>query len=340
MKDKNKQAGRVTIKDLARDLGLSVSTISRAFQPNSTIADDSRERVLQHAAKRGYKANPFARSLIGKKNRMVGAFVSRIGSPVYSEVVSKLSERLSQNDMALILVAGDHYNDIKDCLNMLLAYEPVALVVMSSYAFVDSVSEAFIPHNKVVYFNRPPKRQGSLGVLYDNLAAGQRIAEYLIELGHRRLVYLSSGLDSYTDQQRQKGFVDYCRSQGIAKPRIIKSTDFTYDAGVASAKQIMPILDRTDAVFCATDMLGVGLLDGMRYDYGVDVPNLSIIGCDDIAITGWRSHSLTSLHLPREAIINETVRLIESIADDKRPSTELIRIAPGDIIPRESTSHK
>ncbi len=341
MTDKNKQSGRVTIKDLARDLGLSVSTISRAVQANSNIADDSRALVLKHAAKRGYKANPFARSLVGKKNKMVGAFVSRISSPFYSEVVSKLSEQLSKNDMALILVAGDHFNEIRDGLDMLLAYEPIALVVISSYASVDSIAEALIPHDKVVYFNRPPKRKGSLGVLYDNVVAGERIAQYLVELGHRQLAYLSSGLDSYTDQQREKGFTDYCVSHGIPPPHIIKASDFTYEAGVASAKQVAAALTKIDAIFCATDMMGIGLLDGMRYDYGIEVPEqLSIIGCDDIAMCSWRSHSLTTLRLPRETIINETVRLIESIAEDQRPEARLIRVPPGEIISRESTAPK
>lgn len=77
------RSGRVTIKDLARDLGISVSSVSRAFQPDSRISDSSRATVLKRAAELGYKANPFARGLVGRKTKIVGVLVSRISSSFY-----------------------------------------------------------------------------------------------------------------------------------------------------------------------------------------------------------------------------------------------------------------
>lgn len=333
-----RQPVRVTIRDLARDLGMSVSTVSRAFQTDSRIADRSRATVLKRAAELGYKTNPFARGLVGKKNKIVGVLVSRISSPFYSEILNLLADQLSKDNMTLMLVAGEHVHEIQDGLDMLMAYEPIALLVISSYASTDSIAQAPVPHEKIVYFNRPPKRAGSLGLVYDNFVAGERVAEYLVGLGHRHFVYLSSGLESFTDQERERGFAAYCASHDIAPPRIIKATGFTYEAGMAAAEQVAARLSEIDAVFCAADMMGLGLLDGMRHNFGIEIPRqLSIIGCDDIAMAGWPSHSLTTLRLPRETMVNEIVRLIESIAEDRRPETELIQVPPGEIVVRRST---
>src|SRR5437762_809917 len=85
---------RITVKDLARQLGMSVSTVSRAFYEDAVIAPDTREKILRHAAEIGYRPNPLARSLITKSSRIVGVVVSDITNPFYPEVLTRLTEQL------------------------------------------------------------------------------------------------------------------------------------------------------------------------------------------------------------------------------------------------------
>lgn len=177
---------RVTIKDLAEDLGMSVSTISRAFQKGSPISDRAREIVLNRAEEMGYKANPFARSLVGKKSRIVGVLVSRISSTFYYEILNRIAEYLREDNLTLMLVAGEHVHEVQEGLNMLMAYDPLAVLVFSSFSDADSIALSPTARNKLLYFNRVPADSFSVGVAYDNHLAGARMADYLAGLGHRR----------------------------------------------------------------------------------------------------------------------------------------------------------
>lgn len=341
MPDDIKPAGRVTIRDLARDLGVSRSTVSRAFQADSRIAPASREIVLKRAAELGYKANPFARVLSGKATKIVGVLVSRINQPLFAEILGLVADRVSRNNMTLMLVAGEYLHEIRDGIDMVMAYDPAVVLVFSSYAWADEIAEAPVAHEKIVYFNRPPKRPGSIGLVYDNFRAGERMAEHLLGLGHRRLAYLSAGVASYTDEERGKGFAAYCRTHGLGAPEVIRTTGFTYADGAAAAEELAARLPGIDAIFCASDMLGLGLLDAMRHRFGVEIPRqLSVVGCGDIAMTSWPSHALTTIRLPRKRMADELVRLIDLIAGGERPDAEVIRVAPGDIMVRQSTAPK
>ena len=320
MPEDSKRTGRVTIRDLARDLGVSRSTVSRAFQADSLIADSSREIILKRAAELGYKANPFARSLSGKPARIVAVLLSRINQPLFAEILSLVADGVSKNNMTVMLVAGEYLQEIRDGIDTVMAYDPAAVLVFSSYAWADQIAEAPVAHEKIIYFNRPPKREGSVGLVYDNVLVGERIAAHLHGLGHRRLAYLSSGLASFTDEERGKGFAAYCRAHGLPEPEVVATTGFTYEEGAAAAEAFAARLPEIDAVFCASDMLALGLLDALRHRCGVDVPGqLSIVGCGDIAMTAWPSHALTTIRLPRRPMANELVRMIELVSEGKRP---------------------
>ncbi|MBN9551724.1 MAG: LacI family DNA-binding transcriptional regulator [Alphaproteobacteria bacterium] len=107
---------RVTVKDLARDLGMSVSTVSRAFHADAVIAKDTRDVVLNRAREIGYSPNPFARSLITKKTRIVGVVVADITNPFYPEVLTRLTTELRAIDMNVMLVAADQSGEVDEDL--------------------------------------------------------------------------------------------------------------------------------------------------------------------------------------------------------------------------------
>ncbi len=90
------KGSRLTVKDLARDLGMSVSTVSRAFYPDAAIAEATRQTVLKRASEIGYRPNPFAKSLITKKTQIVGMVVSDLTNPFYPEVMTRLTSLLQK----------------------------------------------------------------------------------------------------------------------------------------------------------------------------------------------------------------------------------------------------
>src|SRR6202166_3430317 len=114
---------RVTVKDLARDLSLSTSTISRAFYGDAVIAPSTRKAVLTRAAEIGYAPNPLARSLITKRTRIAGVVTSDITNPFYPEVLTRLTERLREIDLNVMLTAAGSSDSLDDAVELLLSYQ-------------------------------------------------------------------------------------------------------------------------------------------------------------------------------------------------------------------------
>ncbi len=123
---------RVTVKDLARQLGMSVSTVSRAFYEDAVIASKTRERVLRKAAEIGYQANPLARGLITKSSRIVGVVVSDITNPFYPEVLTSLTERLQEIGFNVMLVVEQPSRPEDDGLAVLLSYHPDIVIILAT----------------------------------------------------------------------------------------------------------------------------------------------------------------------------------------------------------------
>src|SRR6202020_1769434 len=115
---------RVREKDLARDLSLSTSAISRAFYTDAVIAPSTRSAVLTRSPEIGYAPNPLARSLITKRTRIAGVVTSDINNPFYPEVLTRLTERLREIELNVMLTAAGSSDSLDDAVNVLLCYEP------------------------------------------------------------------------------------------------------------------------------------------------------------------------------------------------------------------------
>src|SRR5690554_5779764 len=108
------KGSRLTVKDLARDLSMSVSTVSRAFYPDAAIAEATRQTVLKRASEIGYRPNPFAKSLITKKTQIVGMVVSDLTNPFYPEVMTRLTSLLQKQGMNVMLASAEHPDGIDE----------------------------------------------------------------------------------------------------------------------------------------------------------------------------------------------------------------------------------
>ena len=305
---------RVTVKDLARDLSLSTSTISRAFYSDAVIAPSTRKTVLTRAAEIGYAPNPLARSLITKRTRIAGVVVSDITNPFYPEVLTRLTERLRGIDLNVMLSAAGSSDSLDDAVKLLLSYQPDVVILLAatlSSEAAEACSEAGRP---VLFFNRRPLNDDAFGVTCDNVAGGGLVADHLITLGHRRLAYVSGTPNASTNVDRWEGFRRRCLDHGLNEPLCIEAGAFAYDRGYEAASRLLEGSSRPDGVFCANDILAIGFMDAARREFGLDIPSdLSVVGFDDIDMARWPSHALTTVRQPVGEMIEVTMRLIEML---------------------------
>jgi DNA-binding LacI/PurR family transcriptional regulator len=334
---KRAQAGsRVTARDLASDLGMSIATVSRAFYEDATIADQTRRIVLERAAVLGYRANPFARSLITKKTRIVGVVAADLTNPFYPEVLTKLTDRLHAIGLNVMLITAGPSTSMDDALKLLLHYQPDVTVLLAATLSSEAAAACQTSGTPLIFFNRHPADDNSVAVSCDNVAGGRSAAAHLAELGHRRLAYVAGRPDVSTTVERWDGFLAECKTRNVPTPMFDAAGTFTYEAGYAAAERLLASSTPPQAVFCANDILAVGFMDAARREFGLDIPrDLSVVGFDDIAMASWPSHALTTVRQPVDAMLNQVVDFVASPGQPHHPRQTRL---PGLFVTRSSTA--
>lgn len=333
--------GRVTLKDIALDLNISLATVARAFQQSAVISGETRQLVLRRAEELGYRANVLARSLATRRTRIIGVIMSSVNSPIYSEVLAKLSERIHRIDMSLMLIPGSYAQDFDASLKKLLAYSPDAILVFSgllSDAAIDQAKTSGVP---LIFFNRVSRDPECYGVGCDNEAAGALVADYLVDRGHRRLAFLSSGNDATTNAERLSGFAARAKERGMDEPAVIHAAGFSYEDGLGALVASEALLPEIECLFCASDLLALGFIDGARSRLGLRIPEqLAVVGCQNIALSSWPSHDLTTVCLPIDGMVEETLALLMRLGTSQDKGPEVFRLQPEGIIERATTAHR
>lgn len=332
-------AGRerpVSARELARDLGVSVSTVSRAFSPDSTVAPETRLRVLARAKEVGYRPNPFARTLITNRTRLASIFISDIFNPFFSEALISLTEALQEYGLRVMLFYVPSGKSPEDVLHEALLYQPEYVIVMTATTSFQKELAALEPKAHLIFFNRYVPGANAFSVTCDNRRGGAALAKLLIETGHRRLAYIAGTPDATTSIDRGRGFVQTCAAAGISVVQDAEAKIFSYEDGRAAAKRLMERHPDIDGIFGANDLVAFGALHALRYELGLDVPgDVSVVGFDDVAMARWPPHHLTTYRHPVLDMTAATLELIRQIDDHPDFAPEARRI-PGALVLRQT----
>ncbi|MCB1488358.1 MAG: LacI family DNA-binding transcriptional regulator [Bauldia sp.] len=331
------QKPRITLRDLARDLDLSVATVSRAFHQNADIAKDTRREVLERAAALGYRPNPLARSLITKQTHIAGIVAADITNPFYPEVLNQLTEALQTEDMNVMLVSASPSRSSDEALRLLLRYQPDIAILLAATLTSAAARDCREAGTPVIFFNRYVSDGESWAVTCDNVDGGRQIADRLIDQGHKRLAYVAGRPDASTTVDRWEGFSKRCIARGVAPPLREDAGAFGYEAGYEAAKRLLARTPRPDAVFGANDIVALGVVDAARREFGLRVPDdLSVAGFDDIAMASWPSYSLTTVRQPVAAMVESTVDIVRKIRQHPRARPKIVRLS-GTLMERDTT---
>ncbi|MBB3771639.1 DNA-binding LacI/PurR family transcriptional regulator [Angulomicrobium tetraedrale] len=342
MSDAQRDKGRrVTVKDLARDLGMSVSTVSRAFYPDAVVASQTRRLVLERAAALGYRPNPFAQSLITKKTQIVGMVVSDLTNPFYPEVMTEMTAMLQEAGMNVMLAAANQPEKIDDAVDLLLTYQPDLVIVLAANMASHAREKCEGAGAPCIFFNRLSADGLGFGVTCDNEAGGRLVADHLIASGHKHLAYISAFPGASTNVERHRGFCRRAEERGFERPIVIEAGRFSYEAGYAAGLEAERAGRPIDGVFCANDIVAIGFIAGVQESGRLRVPDdLSVVGFDDITMAGWPSHQLTTVAQPLDGMMAATVRLARDLAVDRQKDPHILRLPPGRLIERHTTRRR
>ncbi|MBL8830888.1 MAG: LacI family DNA-binding transcriptional regulator [Rhodospirillales bacterium] len=326
-KKSRKNAAPAKIADVARMAGVSSATVSRTLANPAIVTESTRSRVMAAVRKCGYTPNIAARNLRARKSLMALVVVPNIANPFFAEVLRGIDLKLSANGYGLIIANLDGSADKEARYVDLAAAGQVDGVLLLCGHIPQGVSRSLFDANvPIVAACETIPGAAIPQVEVDNRAASRAAVRHLVELGHRRIGYLSGPSINVLDKARRAGFMDVL---GSLRPAAVWEGDFTFAAGVGAARRMldMPATRRPTAVFAANDEMAIGFLK-TAHAAGMSIPDdLSIVGFDAIEYAEYCEPTLTTIYQPRLEIgmhaADQLVRLMTA-PESSRP--EIIRL--------------
>ena len=296
-----RRSGHKGIRDVAREAGVSIATVSRAFNKPEFVNTETRERVLQAAKLLMYIPDGAARSLSSQKSYRVGAIIPTMDDSIFARFVESLQRRLGEIGYAL-LIGIDQFDaavELKEVRSLIES--GVDALVLCGAQRSDETYELLCTRSLpylITHVHAPDAEQISVG--YDNLKGAARAADYLLDLGHREI-----GVMDYPTERNDRaalrvaGVVEALKARGVVLPpeRFVERP-FSIEEGRIGLRLLLAQDPPPTAVICGNDILAVGALFEAQAQ-GIAVPEtLSIVGYDDLELAGQVTPALTTVHVP------------------------------------------
>lgn len=314
----------VSIKDIAKQAGVSISTVSYALNGSPKVTEETSNRILAIAKELDYVPNAAARQLKKRETKIIGAYLTDFEGAFYGELLQGIKEILNKKGYDLIVCSGAQSHRLLP-ERMLDG----AIVLDTSFPTEELLQYAERGH-KLVVLDRELTHENVNQVRLDNKAGAALAVEYLIDQGHRKIIAVTGPKDSYDSQKRvQSVRLTIERNQPIGYEEI--EGDFTKSGGEAAGRRIIENYSEPVAVFCLNDEMAIGLCNVVtesEYELGKDI---SVIGFDNLEISQYIQPRLATIDYSKRkwgAVAAE--HLLKLISDELVESERIyVTLIPG-----------
>ena len=316
---------KVTSLEVAKLAGVSQSAVSRVFTPGASASKKTNEKVLSAAAELGYRPNILARSLITGKSRIIGLVVSHLDNYFYPEALELLSNALQKKGYhVLVFMASKTSGNIDDVVDEILDYQ-VDAIILASIAMSSNLTNRCVAAGvPVMLFNRGQDDDRFSTVTSDNFLGGQKVARFLIAGGHKRIGYIAGWEGASTQHDREAGFIEELKQHGSSL-YAREVGNFNQDEARQATRKMFSKKEIPDAVFVASDDMAFAVMDVIRFELGLKIPEqVSVVGYDDVPVASWPAYDLTTVRQPANRMVAETVSIILECIEN--PETKSLRI--------------
>lgn len=338
----------ITIKDIAKALGLSTSTVSRALRGSYEISPETKKLVLEYAEKFNYRPNPIALSLKERKSRSIGVIVSEIANPFFSQAINGI-ESIAYNRGYHVIITQSHESFEREVVNVKhLSSRSVDGLLMSLSTETTDMSHLIDLHEKglpVVFFDRVTAEIDTHKVIANNYQGAYDATDHLIKSGYKKIAHISSSEHLSITKERLAGYkaaladhniplneayIKYCNHGGM----ILKEIE---DA----INDLMKLKVKPDSMFTASDRLTTSSLATLK-TIGLKIP-------DDIAFIGFTNYGIVELLNPPLSAIKQpafemgqvATELLIQLIESKRPVTKFeTKVLQTELISRDSSAKK
>jgi LacI family transcriptional regulator len=312
---------RASITDLAQQLNISVSTVSRALNGHSSISEATTKRVVQLASKLGYQPNNMAAGLRRGRSNMLGVIVPHIDGNFFSQVVKGIEAAASKAGYhVLICQSNEEVAHERENLETLMNAQVDGILVSMSrttheFKHFEKVRQRDIP---LVFFDRILDGHHVSAVVIDDRAGGYRATRHLLDQGYRRIAHFGGPQHLNIYKNRRQGYEDALRERGLpVDDDLIFICDMRMGDGTVAMKQLLKLVQPPDAIFSASDLTLVGALEVLK-QRGLRVPeDVGLAGFSNELFSQLTEPKLTSIDQHCELMGQSATRLLLEIMEEK-----------------------
>jgi LacI family transcriptional regulator len=331
---------RITIKDVARQAGVSTTTVSHVINNTRHVEDSTRQKVLETMEALGYHPNTLARSLRSGETRTIGLIVPDASNLFFADIAKRIENIGYENGYSVILCNSDNnMHKQRNYIDTLIAKQVDGAIFISSGESDEDLERLRASHTPLVVADRIVPLSLADVVLIDNALGGYLAARHLLSLGHTRIACISGPSEITPSRLRVEGYRTAMAEANIPIPAsYIIAGDFQFRSGVQGMQYLMNLEPRPTAVFVLNDMMAIGAISA-AHRLGLDVPeDVSIVGFDNIDFSTAVFPSLTTVAQPMEEIAKlATELLIKKMQDAENADHNQEYLLKPHLVVREST---
>jgi DNA-binding LacI/PurR family transcriptional regulator len=334
----------VTIKDIAKQAGVSHTTVSRALNRSPLISEKTTQRIHDIATELGYHPSFAARSLKTNRSQALGVIVSQIDDPFFSEILQGIDDVAQSCGYSLFIAASQQDPARENAIVRTMRDHRVDGVILCSPRFTAEQSNQLRSYNiPIVAINNQSAEDYRYSIYHDDVDGGRQACEHLVQLGHHRIGYLGDALSGRTTQERLLGFQRAMVEAGLParEEYIHQVAGNSAKQGLESVDYFMSLTVKPTALICYNDMMAVGVLKGL-HQAGLQVPDdFSVTGFDNIMYSDFTQPPLTTIDQPKRFLGAEAARMMFKLLGSTTNSIQSgsnIKRLKGMLLIRQSTA--
>ncbi|WP_282943169.1 LacI family DNA-binding transcriptional regulator [Paenibacillus sp. RC67] len=307
------------IKDVAKHLGVSVSTVSRAINNHPDVSQETKLHILEAIKTLNYRPNAIAKGLIQKKTFTIGLMIPEISDPFFSDIANAVEDSLAGHGYQVVY-GNTSRNPVKEKQFISNAIErQFDGLIITPDGLDDELVDMLSKLEKPVVFLRR-KTPAGLPIPFvdvNHYDAATIAVRYLLSLGHKNIGFIGMPQTSHTGNERHRGYRDVMSSCGLLDENNLVAGGRTIEAGREAMGKLYAQNPSLTAVFSANDLLGIGALEWLAI-HNISVPDqLSVIGFDDLEYANLHWVQLTTMAQPRQEMGRKAVELLLQMIAEK-----------------------
>jgi LacI family transcriptional regulator len=328
----------VTIKDIAKKVGVSPSVVSRALNNKYGVKAETRERIVRTAKEMGYRPNILAQGLVTRKTNTIGVVMADISEPFFSQLIKGMNLVADETGYTLI-----YYNSYESLVersaleHMIKAQRVDGLIIVGSRIKEDEYLSGRTWEVPLVLVERRLTAPGLNCVWVDSITGAYKATRYLIDQGHRRIAHICGTLGFQVALDRLEGYKRALADTGLPyAEELVASGHFVWQDGYTATKEVLKQTPRCTAVFAGNDTMAYGALQAIA-ESGLEVPrDIAVVGFDDLEFSLLTNPPLTTVRQPRMEMGKKAVSILVSILAGKAEEGVKISLTPELIIRRSA----